>query len=194
MRRAVVQNQTGCRLSGRVRARGIVLPVVLVMLVLMTTAVLFMTKRATIDERLAGNVRAIVTTETVANHILRYCELVLWHFPPGVSNQSPPMMLAPPPTAPAAWTNAANWVPAKTLSFPATELGAGVAEANCLIEDASAELNLVKPTNDGPKDSISSSTIQWRKYRITAQAVGAADALSLAPVARAQSEVRMWIN
>ncbi len=163
------------------------LPVVLVMLVLMTTAVLFMMKRSTLDERLAGNVRAIVTTETTANHILRYCELVLWHFPPGVSATPPPLVVAPSSGGTAAWQSAANWAPANTIAFPATELGAGVTAARCLIEDASAELDVLVADGMDP-------AVDWRKYRITAEAVGASDVLSLAPVARAQSEVRMWVN
>jgi Tfp pilus assembly protein PilX len=178
------------------RPSGFVLPVVLVMLVVMTTVVLFLMRRASVDERLAGNIRSVVAMETAAQYVLRYCERWLWVVPPGVQPppgfpNSPATVPAPARTDPPAWRTQALinvgevQVPAIAL---AAQAGAQVSNGTCLIEDATAELDQAPLTDSGNLPS----TLEWRKYRVTAAASGPAP--EGARFSRAQSEIRMLIG
>ena len=71
--------------TDRLRARGIVLPVVLVMLLMMTVTVIFLMRRGTVDERIAFNVREVVSLDSAAQYALRTCERHLWASPPDVT-------------------------------------------------------------------------------------------------------------
>ena len=62
-------------------SRGVVLPIVLVVLVVMTTLVITQVKRATVDERLAGNTSRTIAGEAMAQSLLRYCEAELQREP-----------------------------------------------------------------------------------------------------------------
>lgn len=182
-----------------VSQRGIVLPVVLVMLVLMTTVVLFLSRRSTTDERLAANVRGAVTLDTAAQYVLRWCEMRVWLSPPGVvprPGDPPPLPArpAPPATSPPAWSVAANW--ANAADFPPGDLAPNlnIGTAQCLIEDARAELDLVGEFDRSGGNSLKQehSAVDndniWRKYRITSEVTGNTAGVML--FARAQSEVR----
>jgi hypothetical protein len=182
------------RFSDSLRQRGIVLPVVLVMLVLMTTVVLYLMRRGAVDERMAANFRDITTVDSAAHLVLRRCELMLWVSPPGLQPQpgrpDPPRVI-PAPVAPAAaaWQVNANWDNSSVFiganAAEANALMPGVAEARCLIEDATGELEL-SAFEQGNRLNLAN---QWRKYRITAEVQGqGAGALRLG---RAQSEMRM---
>lgn len=175
-------------LSGkRAAVRGVVLPVVLVMLLLMTITVLLLMRRGTVDELLASNVRQITTLDTAAQFALRTCERLLWVAPPGIQPASgmpdpPPTVVAPAAATTAAWRNATNngsW-----LTLPAADFGGGVTEARCLFEDAGTELEL-NTSNVSNTSTGMSLDGTWRKYRITAETVGAGG------FGRAQAEVRM---
>ena len=72
-------------ITDRFRTRGIVLPVVLVMLLLMTVTVIFLMRRGTVDERIAFNVREVVSLDSAAQFALRTCERHLWASPPGIT-------------------------------------------------------------------------------------------------------------
>ncbi len=178
------------------RQPGFVLPIVLVMLVVMTTVVLFLLRRGTVDERLAANVRGVVTMETAASYALRYCELWLWVSPPGVDPQpgrpAPPRVIAAPPsTAPQpAWLSA-DWT-AEAVTLPAGELGNDVTRGQCLIEDATDELERNLEMLDPRSNSGMAFDQGFRKYRITVEVEGPGP--GGARVARAQSEVRMYVN
>jgi hypothetical protein len=184
-------NQTLCN---RLTQRGIVLPVVLVMLVLMTTVVLYLMRRGAVDERMAANFRDITTVDTAVHLVLRRCELLLWVSPPGLAPvpprpNPPPVIPAPVAPAAAAWQVDANWTNSSVAIGASTAqvnaLMPGVDEARCLIEDATDELDIGALSDGNRLDSAR----QWRKYRITAEVQGAgAGALRLA---RAQSEMRM---
>ena len=63
------------------RQSGIVLPVVLVVLVVVTTLVLTQVRRGTVDERLAGNWSRSISGETGAESTLRWCEMELQREP-----------------------------------------------------------------------------------------------------------------
>ena len=181
------------------RRPGIVLPVVLVMLVVMTTVVLFMIRRGTIDERLAGNMRGVVTMDTAAQYALRWCELWVWESPPGVASLpgrkvTPRSMPAPASTATAAWKYQGSpdyWsqfaVTLPAIPLPNTDQ-ANPSTAACLIEDASAELQTDLQYNDG---NGMPSDLAWRKFRLT---VEVSQPGAIANVARAQSEIRMYLN
>jgi Tfp pilus assembly protein PilX len=184
-------NETNLR-----KQAGIVLPVVLVLLMVMSSIVMFTIRRATVDEQLARNVRDIVTMDTAAQYALRHCERWLWISPPGLTPE--PGMPNPPavvPTVaagnPAAWnqpalvTASSNILPAASLGEQA---GARISDGRCLIEDASNELQRMRTLDSGNLPSQP----EWRKFRVTAivTSPGAAgDRL-----ARAQSEIRMLIG
>jgi hypothetical protein len=193
--------------SNRVASRGFVLPVVLVMLVVMTTLVLFNMRRSVIDERLAANVRQVVSMETAATYALRYCEVMLTVSPPGRAAlpglPDPPRTVdAPPQGAPVpAWRDWTNWsiTPVglpnplnRTVVIDASVLGADVERGECLFEDATDELVFLNTTptvaNNAPD-----MPANWQKYRITAEVQGAAAPGQLR-VARAQSELRISVN
>lgn len=179
--------------------RGIVLPAVLVMLLLMTVTVIFLMRRGTVDERIAFNVRQVTTLDTATQFALRTCERLLWVSPPGVptvtGQPAPPgVVVAPASGATAAWRVAANWSGnAVTLGSPTdlnevvTLFGGGIASARCLFEDAVAELDVINDTPAGAANALLPSNV-WRKYRITAEVVGTSGT-----VGRAQSEVRLAI-
>jgi Tfp pilus assembly protein PilX len=184
-------------MSQRLTQRGFVLPVVLVMLVLMTTVVLYVMRRGVVDERMASNVRGITTVDTAAQYALRWCELWVWTSPPGIAPETgrpnpPRTMLAPVSTATAAWRNSDNWpagVADRSVALPATAMSVpDVTAARCLIEDASAELEL-GPELTGNRLEFANT---WRKYRLTAEVE--APGPGGQRLARAQSEIRMNVN
>jgi hypothetical protein len=179
----------------RASAAGFVLPVVLVILMLITTVAMMSIRRGTVDERLAANVRDTVTLETAAQYALRHCERWLWISPPGLMPEpgmpNPPAVVAPAPLGdPPLWSDAAivtasaNVLPAGSL---AEQVGARITDGRCLVEDASAELQVFRlETGNLPTQP------EWRKFRITA--VVTSPGLNGDRFARAQSEVRMLIG
>lgn len=188
--------------SDLLRQRGIVLPVVLVMLVLMTSVVLYMMRRGAIDERMAANMRGNTTVDAAAAYTLRFCETALWQRPPGVepaagvTDNPVPSVPAPPTGNPAAWQVDALWNDANLrITLPNSLLGANmpdVTQAWCLIEDATPELD---PAPIELASNVSGAPVQdntLRKFRITAEVV--APGAGVDRVSRMQSEVRMYVN
>lgn len=172
------------------RQHGIVLPVVLVMLLLMTITVLLLMRRGTVDELLASNVRQVVALDTAAQFALRSCEQLLWVSPPGLAPapgnpDPPPVVPAPAANATAAWRDNSNWDPStnRSLGLPAAELG--VDDARCLIEDATGELEVNVFTKEAGENQLKLDGT-WRKFRITAEVRGGGGTFG-----RAQAEVRM---
>jgi hypothetical protein len=186
----------GPRVAGRWQ-RGIVLPVVLVMLLMMTVTVIFLMRRGTVDEKIAFNVRQVTTLDTATQFALRTCERLLWVSPPGVptatGQPSPPAVVTAPASGnTAAWRDGTNWTGnAVVLGATATEIGnlfgPGIDSARCLFEDAVAELNVMNDTPPGNANTMLPGDA-WRKYRITAEVVGTSGT-----VGRAQTEVRLAI-
>ena len=185
----------------RRRLRGIVLPVVLVMLVLMTIVVLFLTRRGVVDEQLAFNARGVVTLETSAQYALRWCELWLWTSPPGFvqpAGRSGPPRTMPAPAAPTvAWRDPANWANF-AVSLPQTLVTGNLQRAQCLIEDAADEL-IASELPDGNRLPTS---FKHRKFRLTVEVesleivnpLGLNQPCIQWACARAQSEVRMDLD
>lgn len=172
--------------------RGIVLPVVLVMLVLMTVIVLFFARRGAIDERLASNVRQVVSLDAAAQYALRRCEWWLWLAPPeiattnGMPNPHVANMVPGDTWQTVNWNIAANELDATVVDWVPT---AGVGQARCLFEDARADLEM-SPFTSGQEGTLPLPNT-WRKYRITAEVqTGGFNALT----GRAQAEVRMKLN
>lgn len=177
------------------RQRAFVLPIVLVILVLMTTVVLYLLRRGVVDELLASNVRAVTTMDTAAQFTLRWCELWLWTSPPGIAAQAnrpnpPRVVTAPASTAAPAWLSA-DWED-EGVTLPAAAVGVpDVTDARCLIEDATAEMEFTSDLSaDGGNRLQLANT--WRKYRVTAEVQGPGP--GGLRTGRAQSEVRMNVN
>lgn len=173
------------------KQNGIVLPVVLVMLVLMTIVVLFTSRRGTLDERLASNIRAVVSIDTAAQYTLRWCELWLWVSPPGLAPiagmPEPPRTVDSIPGDPdPKWRNA-KWAD-EAVSLPKDAMP-GADTAQCLFEDARNEL-MMSPYSVG-QDGLPIPDSR-RKFRITAQTTS--PGAYATAIARTQSEVRMTLN
>ncbi len=174
-------------------ARGFVLPVVLVMLMVLTVVASFLIRRGTLDERMAASTRATVTVDTAATYALRYCERWVLLSPPGLEplpgRPAPPQsVLAPPGTASQpAWRQPSLWAAAVTLN--AADLGPEVQSARCLIEDATEELEIA--ANDPANNAGLRLEDNFRKYRLTVEVRGAG--IWTGMVSRAQSELRMFV-
>ncbi len=181
----------GCSSAKATKQGGIVLPVVLVMLVLMTTVVLFMSRRGALDERLASNVRAVISIDTAAQYTLRWCELWLWVSPPGIAPvagmPSPPQTVEATPGAANPMWRTATWS-ADAVALP-NDAVLGANTAQCLFEDARNEL-VISPYSAGQGGLPIESP--RRKFRITAQVTSPGAYATV--VARAQSEVSMNLN
>ncbi len=190
MRKLIMLTQLRPESPSRNAQSGIVLPIVLVMLLLMTITVLLLVRRGTVDELLASNVRQVVSMDTAAQFALRSCERLLWVSPPGIAPDPanpdpPPVVPAPAANAAAAWRDNSNWDPAtnRSLGLPAGELG--VADARCLFEDATGELEINISTTETASNLMKLDGT-WRKFRITAEVRGDGGTFG-----RAQAEVRM---
>jgi hypothetical protein len=137
--------------------RGIVLPVVLIMMVILTSLVLTQTRRGTIDRQLAVNSRAYSLAESAAQTVLRKCEAYLLAAgdAPASANGNP------------AWRDAAQWR-ANQVSLESDSRVAypGVQSYGCLYENASAEM-APPSTMNSLSPEVGDDGI--RKYRVTAQ-------------------------
>lgn len=153
-------------LSGVRRSNGVVLPIVLVVLVLLTALVVTQVRRTTIDQRMAANAQESVALDGAAKAVLGWCEVDLQRANRGIGTM-PQSILAPASTAVAAWRVPANWGVASAYT-PSTgaQLLATATFATCLIEDASEELEGDISNNSG---SAGVRDCRWRKYRTTAQ-------------------------
>lgn len=124
------------------RQRGIVLPVVLVMLLMMTVTVVFLMRRGTVDERIAFNVRQVVSLDTAAQYALRRCESHLWASPPGyVPRTGYPN---PPATLPACPTVLDSTAPAHCIASCAANADQPHCKAGC---DANPSQSHCTPRN-----------------------------------------------
>jgi hypothetical protein len=181
----------------RKQLAGVVLPVVLVILTVLTGLVVTQIRRSTVDERLAANTRETVVLDSAVQTILRWCEARIISAPmdtatinvnidaPGVPPWHP---------ASATWGDDPN-----TLNFTGASLLPGInLNPVCIIEDATCELlPPISPTgqNGGGCNGIDS---RWRKFRITArvqtQSADLAGALGGTRSMYAQSEIRLYTD
>jgi hypothetical protein len=137
--------------------RGIVLPVVLIMMVILTSLVLTQMRRSTIDRQLAVNSRAYSLADSAAQTVLRKCEAYLL-----TTGDAPTSATGSPAWRdPAQWTtNIVNLESDSRVAYP------GVASYGCLYENASAEL---APSSTMSSLSPEAADDGMRKYRVTAR-------------------------
>lgn len=174
--------------------RGVILPIVLVMLMVVTTLVLTQVKRGTVDERLAGNWSRVVSGETAAESLLRLCEHVVVNVERDQWDskyQSTDFVNNP------AWrTPMAQLDPAKIKVVTQDLLPPGATSGVCIIENATTELGTMNFQAGDYEQSGSAGSGRnpnLRKYRFST-AVTFADGTAFGGVTyRSQSEVR-WMK
>lgn len=181
------------RAPRRGRMIGVVLPIVLVILTVLTGLVVTQVRRNALDERMAGNARETVQLDSAVQSVLRWCEARMTLNPfetvtvvPGTAATSP------------AWRQANNWLDANSLDFSGVTdelLGITVANAGCVIEDATCELAPpISPTGQ-VTTGCNGIDPRWRKFRITARvSTPAADMAGGNRFMFAQSELRLFTD
>jgi hypothetical protein len=168
---------------------GVVLPVVLVILTVLTGLVVTQVRRGTTDERLAANARESVLLDGAAQTILRICEDVVTRTPFNIKN------VGGTATTPA-WRVAGNWTDANSFNVTGMNLVAGMTgDPACVVEDATGELQLpFGRSGIGEAGGITMDP-RWRKYRITARIrIDAPDLPGGMREMMSQSELRLYTN
>lgn len=190
-------NSLAHAMTRRRLAAGVVLPIVLVILTVLTGLVVTQIRRGTVDERLSANTRETVILDSAVQTTLRWCEAQIIAAPYDTIT-IPVDIDAPgvPPWTPGNLTWANN---ALSLNFTNSNLLTGApTEPVCIIEDATCELlPPISPTgqNGGGCNGIDS---RWKKFRITARVQ--TDALDLVGASNgrrsmfAQSEIRLYTD
>lgn len=172
-------------------SRGVVLPIVLVVLVVMTTLVITQVKRATVDERLAGNTSRTIAGEAMAQSLLRYCEAELQRDPrlwDGVVMST--AFTVTPAHRSGVWNQTADIL---TMDQSLRPAGTPNNSAQCIIEDAISELgcsNTQTRTNMGEGGCLNR---YFRKYRLTARYIAPDSTAFLTRSFLSQSELRLSI-
>jgi hypothetical protein len=187
----------------RVRAHrmmGVVLPVVLVVLTILTGLVVTQIRRSAVDERLASNTRESVQLDSSVQTVLRWCEAQITLAPQTTRTVNPGTSVSAP-----AWAKtSANWNPGPTsldFSGGAALLPGLNADPSCVIENATCELfPPISPTGQVATSNpacIGAGELdpRWRKFRITARvATPAPDMIGGNRFTFAQSELRLFIE
>lgn len=172
------------------RMIGVVLPVVLIVLTVLTGLVVTQVRRSAIDERLAANATETVLLDSAAQTVLRWCEARIVSRPFETA-------LAPGSTTTPAWRVATNWsVTTNNLDFTGANLpGINGPAPACVIEDATCELSPpISPTGQ-ITTGCNGIDPRWRKYRITARVgLRADDMLGGNRFMFAQSELRVFTD
>lgn len=151
------------------RLYGVVLPVVLVILVIITALVVTQVRRTTVDQRMAANAQESIALEAAAKAVLGWCEVEVQRSNRGIVGvvTAPRSMVAPPAAATAAWRTAANWANSSYTPATGAPLLGTISLAQCLIEEATDELE-GGISNDNDRGT-GGRDCRWRKYRTTAQ-------------------------
>lgn len=174
----------------RKRMIGVVLPVVLVVLTILTGLVVTQVRRSTTDERLAANTRESVMMDNAVQTALRWCEWRVVGAPFNTANA------AGDGTNPA-WQITTNWTdPVRSLNFTTTGLMPNMAsDPSCVIEDVTCDLQPpISPTGAGTS-GCNGIDSRWRKYRITARVqVNAPDLRGGLREMFTQSELRVYTD
>jgi Tfp pilus assembly protein PilX len=185
--------KNSCNARFTVRQAGVVLPIVLVVMMVVTTLVLTQVRRGTVDERLAGNWSRAITGQTAAESMVRYCEARL--FANNNEEARKWKQFANRPISEnfvgtPAW--ASNLNANQIITIQADLLPAGATAATCVVEDATSELQGgIYQENNTPGAGVSDPYL-W-KYRITATVIFADATLFGNVTYMAQSEVRFLI-
>lgn len=124
------------------RARGIVLPLALVMLLMVTLLAVVAIRGVTSEERIAANLRSSAVGFEMAELALRHCEDIVWRGEDATGTikldevkfvDSPPVGSRWDPPSPAN----ANWSdPVRSLAPPSAQVALGVVPPRCMIEEA----------------------------------------------------------
>ena len=170
------------------RARGVVLPVVLVILTVLTGLIVTQVKRGTTDERLAANARETVVLDNMAQTALRWCEQAVTRTPFNLPNVSGT-------AATPAWLIAANWNDLSSLDMPPALMPGATEAPVCVIEAAQCELRGAISEEGIKHDGCNGINGRWQKYRITARVrLNAPDLPNGRREMMAQSELRLWTD
>jgi hypothetical protein len=168
---------------------GVVLPVVLVILTVLTGLVVTQVRRGTTDERLAANARESVQLDGAAQTVLRICEESVVRTPFNIVN------VVGNATTPA-WHIAGNWADASSFNVTGMTLVPGMSgDPACVIEDATSELQLHFGRRGIGEAGGVTIDPRWRKYRITARIrIDAPDLPGGVREMMSQSELRLYTN
>src|SRR4029453_6739831 len=173
------------------RQQGVILPIVLVVMMIVTTLVITQVRRGTVDERLAGNWSRAISGQTAAESVLRWCESVVINTEPRLwDNVLPSQQFQATP----AWRSNINPNLIKTVPNTVNDLPAGATNAICIIEDATTELggDQFQANNDlgtyGVRDRY------LRKFRFTTAVTFPEATVFGNVIYRSQSEVRNLIQ
>jgi hypothetical protein len=181
-----------CRIANA--ERGVVLPIVLVVLMVVTTLVLTQVRRGTLDERLASNWSRSISGQTTAETVLRQCEAVVLQVERTWWDLKLPSSLANNNGEPA-WKSALD--PAKIKTIPPADLPPGATSGICIIENATDELrpgDHYLGTAEASRGVAAGVDPSMRKTRFTS-VVTFPDSTAFGSVTyRSQSEVRWMIN
>ncbi len=89
MNKPLNQPLLNLRLVRRHRMMGVVLPVVLVVLTVLTGLVVTQIRRGAVDERLAANTRESVQLDSSVQTVLRWCEAAITLAPQTIATVAP---------------------------------------------------------------------------------------------------------
>jgi hypothetical protein len=176
----------------RQRQRGVILPIVLVVMMVVTTLVITHVRRGIVDERLASNWSNSISSQTATESVLRLCELRVltverhaWDTP----LPSTQFNISGVP----AWRSNVTANLKKTV--PAADLPPGVT-AECIIENATEELtpDLNLASSNEQNRGRSGIEPNLRKYRFTAVLTFPDSTAFGAVTYRSQSEIRWMIQ
>lgn len=176
-------------IGDRQRMLGVVLPVVLVILTVLTGLVVTQVRRGTTDERLAANARESVLLDGAVQTYLRICEDAVMRTPFNIVNVAGN-------AATPAWRIAGNWADANSLNVTGINLVTGMnGDPTCIVEDATCELQPpISPTGMNAS-GCNGIDARWRKFRITARIrIDAPDLPGGVREMMSQSELRLYTN
>jgi hypothetical protein len=183
----------GSALKAARRQRGVILPIVLVVMMIVTTLVITHVRRGIVDERLAANWSSSISNLTATESLLRLCELRVltverhgWDtiLPSGQFNQA---------NTPA-WKSVL--APNQYKTVPAASLPPGASSGICIIENATEELAPDVNFSGSNEQNRGQSGVEpnLRKYRFTA-VLAFPDSTAFGGVTyRSQSEMRWMIQ
>lgn len=124
--------------GSRRRVRGVVLPIVLVVMMVVTMLVVTQVRRGTVDERMAGNWTRAIEGQARAESLLRYCEASMFAANNEQAKNRRNLVLTENYNqGTPAWKS--NLPANGAIPFAADVLPAG-ATATCVVEDASSDL------------------------------------------------------
>lgn len=177
----------------RLIQRGVILPIVLVVMMVVTTLVITHVRRGIVDERLAANWSSSITNTTATESVLRMCELRVI----SVERHAWDTVL---PSGQFKVTQTPAWrsslTPNQLKTVPPADLPAGATAGVCIIENATEELAPDTNYGGGNEQNRGQSGIEpnVRKYRFTA-VLTYPDSTAFGGVTyRSQSEVRWMIQ